>query len=365
MDAIVRYLQPPPKAAPSNPSPGGGPERYYADHGEEPGRWLGRAASGAGLTGVVQRPDFAAVLAGRDPRTDERLITAQGSAGRRPTLGAGAHTKVGADGEQLYDVADAAAVLGLSHREVERMLDVGTALALGHLSQAVSPQSPAGDDAGPPVASPEPDRPPVGPPARPPVRPPAGAVTRQFSQPGGSYLVPLIEDDGSRWVRASELARCSHARDAGVDPGEIRSLGAPDDQLSLAEAARLTGLTKQYLRGLARYHDEHRDEIERSLAAGRHPRRAFLVAHRGTKGRWLVTREHLAEFVERRRPPAVRVGYDLTLTTEKSLGVLALLGDATTRTAVLGSIQAGNDWALGWLEDHAAVGRVEGRPVNG
>ncbi|MCO5306705.1 MAG: relaxase domain-containing protein [Microthrixaceae bacterium] len=177
--------------------------------------------------------------------------------------------------------------------------------------------------------------------------------------------MPLVEGDGSRWVRASELARCSHARDSGVDPGEIRSLGAPDDQLSLAEAARLVGLTKQYLRSLARYHDEHQVEIERSLAAGRHPRRAFLVAQRGTKGRWLVTREHLAEFVERRRPPAVRVGYDLTLTTEKSLGVLALLGDTTTRTAVLGSIQTGNDWALGWLEDHAAVGRVDGKPVNG
>ena len=358
VDAIVRYLQPPPRAAPSNPSPaagGGGPERYYADHGEEPGRWLGRAANGAGLTGVVRRPDFAAVLAGRDPHTDERLITAQGSAGRRPTLGSGAHTKVGADGEQLYDVADAAAALGLSHREVERMLDVGTALTLGHLGQAVAPRALTGDETGPPA------RPPVGPP----VRPLIGAVTRQFSQPGGAYLVPLVEDDGSRLVRASELARCSHARDTGVDPEEIRSLGTPDDQLGLAEAARLVGVTNRYLRGLARYHEEHRDEIERSLAAGRHPRRAFLVAHRDTKDRWLVTREHLAEFVERRRPPAVRVGYDLTLTTEKSLGVLALLGDATTRTAVLGSIQAGNDWALGWLEARAAVGRVDGRPVNG
>ncbi len=371
VDAIVRYLQPPPKATPSSLTPrpdGGGPERYYADRGEEPGRWLGRAAHGSGLTGVVQRPDFAAVLAGRNPRTDERLITARGSAGRRPTLGSGAHTKVGADGEQLYDVADAAAVLGLSHREVERMLNVGTAVALGAFAQADGPQAPPGDEVGPPArppgASPDSAGPPVRPPARSPVGPPVDAVTRRFSQPGDSYLVPLVEGDGSLWVRASELARCSHARDTGVDPGEIRSLGAPDDQLSLAEAARLVGLTKQFLRGLARYHDEHRVEIERSLAAGRHPRRAFLVAHRGTKGRWLVTREHLAEFVERRRPPSVRVGYDLTLTTEKSLGVLALLGGTTTRTAVLGSIEAGNDWTLGWLEDHAAVGRVKGKPVS-
>ena len=368
VDAIVRYLQPPPKSVPSDLSPatgGGGPERYYADHGEEPGRWLGRAAHGAGLAGAVQRPDFAAVLAGRDPHTDERLITAQGSAGRRPTLGSGAHTKVGADGEQLYDVSDAAAALGVSHRELERMLDAGTAVALGNLAHALSPQSPTGDDTGPPARPPGELPGSAGPPARPPVGPPADAATRQFNQPGGSYLVPLIEGDGSRWVRASELTRCTVARDAGVDPGEIRSLGAPDDQLRLAEAARLVGVTSRYLRGLARYHDEHRVEIERSLAAGRHPRRAFLVAQRDSKDRWLVSREHLAEFVERRRPPAVRVGYDLTLTTEKSLGVLALLGDMTTRTAVLGSIQAGNDWALGWLEDHAAVGRVDGRPVSG
>lgn len=96
VDAIVRYLQPPPKApAPgAAPSSGtGGPERYYADGGEEPGRWLGRAAEGAGLVGVVQRPDLSAVLAGRDPHNDERLITAQGSAGRRPTLGSGTHTR--------------------------------------------------------------------------------------------------------------------------------------------------------------------------------------------------------------------------------------------------------------------------------
>src|SRR3546814_7965842 len=88
-------------------------------------------------------------------------------------------------------------------------------------------------------------------------------------------------------------------------------------------------------------------------------------SHRVAKDQWLVTREHLAGFLERRRPPAVRVGYDLTLTTEKSLGVLALLGDAPARDAVLDSIQAGNDWALGWLEEQAATGRVEGRQVKG
>ncbi|MGH9114004.1 MAG: MobF family relaxase, partial [Acidimicrobiales bacterium] len=368
VDAIVRYLQPPPKAPAPGPTPpfdAGGPERYYADGGEEPGRWLGRAAQQAGLIGAVQRPDFASVLAGRDPHTDERLITAQGSAGRRPTLGAGTHTRAGVDGERLYGVSDTAAALGVSHREVERMLDVGTAVALDNVAAMMREGGSVGPPAGPPGQAPGPQGHPVEPPARPPVRPPTGAPTSQFRQPGGSYLLPQVEEDGSRWVRASELERCAQARDAGVDPDDIRALGHSDDQIPLGEAARLVSLTKQYLRGLARYHDEHRDEIERSLTAGRHPRRAFLVAHRGTKGRWLITREQLAEFLERRRPPAVRVGYDLTLTTEKSLGVLALLGDTTTRNAVLGSIQAGNDQALGWLEDRAAVGRVDGRQLQG
>ncbi|MEZ5253270.1 MAG: relaxase domain-containing protein, partial [Microthrixaceae bacterium] len=129
VDSIVRYLQPPPNAV---PAPGlgtgsgkGGVEQYYADRGEEAGRWLGRTAESAGLTGTVSRDDFASVRAGRDPHTGERLITAQGSAGRRPTLGSGAHTKMSTAGVRLYDVADAAVVLGVSHREIERMLAVG------------------------------------------------------------------------------------------------------------------------------------------------------------------------------------------------------------------------------------------------
>src|SRR3546814_20958342 len=113
------------------------------------------------------------------------------------------------------------------------------------------------------------------------------------------------------------------------------------------------------MRGLAHDHDELRDEVERSIGAGRHPRRAFLVAHRGAKDQWLVTREHLAGFLERRRPPAVRVGYDLTLTTEKSLGVLALLGDAPSRDAVLDSLPAGNAWRLGRLDEQVADARIE------
>ncbi len=357
VDSIVRYLQPPPKTPtpPPNATAGAtGPERYYADQGEEPGRWLGRTAHSLGLTGTVERADFASMLAGRNPHTDERLITAQGSAGRRPTLGTGTHTRLAPGGEALFGVADAAAALGLTHAEVERMLDVGIAIS----EDRPTPNTVPNPGNGPPA------RPPADPAgeAEPPTRSPAGHVTNKLGQPEGSYLLPLVASDGSRWVRASELERCINARESGVDPNSVRVLGDATDQLTIPEAARLASVTNRYLRGLARYHDEHRGEIERAVAAGRQPRRAFLVAHRGTRGRWLVLREDLAQFLERRRPPAVRVAYDLTLTTEKSLGVLALLSDRTTRDAVLGSIQAGNDWAIDWLQGRA-VGRVDGEAV--
>ena len=109
-------------------------------------------------------------------------------------------------------------------------------------------------------------------------------LTSEFGQPGGAYLLAVVEEDGltlgpsqRSWIAAPQ------ARNAGLDPDHLRSLGAEVDQLRRPEAVRLVGLTKQYLRGLARHHEGHRDEIERSIAAGRHPRRAFLVAHRGTK----------------------------------------------------------------------------------
>jgi len=333
VDAIVRYLQPLPKETPA-PTPGSpeGRSRYYADSGEEPGRWLGEAARATGLVGRVNRSDFAQVLSGRDPHTGERLITAQGSAGRRPKLGAGNHTATGTAGELLYGEADAAAVLGVTKAEVSRMLDVGTASALSRLG-SVPDSVPGSVPGGVPV------------------------------QPEGSFLVPVVDRDGSRWVDEAELSRCVVARETGTDPTALSATGTPDDQFPISEAARLAGVTQRYMRQVAKHHEDNLDDIERTLAAGRRPRRAYLVAHRGTRNHWIVTRRELVAFLERRQPPSVRVAFDLTLTTEKSLGVLALLGGPEVSAAVLGAIQDGNDWAMHWLEHHAASARVLGQPV--
>lgn len=327
---IVRYLnrpRPAPGPVPGGPSELPGASRYYADGGEEPGRWLGRGSTGRGLVGEVDPDDFAKVLAGRDPRSGARLVTARGSAGRRPSLGVGTETRRADDGELLYDEHDTAAALGVEPDELERLFAAGIRMALGALAAAVAGRRPS------------------------------------VREPGSGYLVPLVDADGHRWVRDGELARCERARAAGPSPEEVSAIGEPEDLLSIAEAARLAGVTARYLRRLACHYEDHRDEIERARRDGRPVRRAYVVAWRGTNGRWLVKRGDLAEFVARRSAPAVRVGFDLTLTTEKSLGVLALLGPDRVRAATLDAVEAGNDCALAWWEQRAGAARVGGETV--
>jgi hypothetical protein len=88
----------------------------------------------------------------------------------------------------------------------------------------------------------------------------------------------------------------------------VREIGDAGDLLPIGEAARLAGVTARYLRRLTSHYEEHRTEIDDAIAAGRRHRKAYLVAERGTKGRWLETREHLAQYLERRQHPAVRDG---------------------------------------------------------
>lgn len=332
VDDIVRYLDgptPPSTPTPGRPSAGeAGPSRYYTDGNTEAGRWLGNGAAEMGLTGPADSRDFARVLGGRDPHTGVRLITARGSAGRRTTLARGTQTRWDAAGEPLYDARDAAAALGLETEEVERLVAAGEKLAARQLAALLG-----------------------GPPTSP-------------SEFGGAYLVPTIGPDGSRWITEAELQRCEAARSAGPDPEAVAAAGRPDDQLSLADAARTAGISARYLRSLCRKWEQNRERIEGARAAGEEPPRPFLVSYRGTKGQWLVKRADLVDYLRHRIPPAVRVGYDLTLTTEKSLGVLALLGDDRVQAAVLGAIQAGNDRGLAQLEYAAAMTRAKGEQVS-
>jgi len=332
VDDIVRYLdaQPTPSVSSAGrPTKDDGPSRYYADGSADPGRWLGNGAADMHLTGSVANRDFARVLAGRDPHSGVRLITAQGSAGRRPTLARGTQTRWDAEGEPLYDISDAAAALKLEAGEVERLVAAGEALAFRHLVAVLG-----------------------------------GAQVPVVAEFEGAYLAPVIDGDGARWITEQELQRCEAGRAVGPDPDAVAAAGQPADLLSLTEAARIAGLSSRYMRSLCGKWERNRERIEAARAAGKEPPRPFLTAYRGTKRQWLVKRSDLVDYLRHRAAPAVRVGYDLTLTTEKSLGVLSLLGDDQTRTTVLGAIEAGNDRGLAHLEYTAAMARAKGEPVS-
>ena len=289
---------------------------YYADSIEGPGRWLGHGARTLGLDGIVDHTAFARVLEGRHPTTGERLLRAQGAADRAH-LAVGQATRRAEDGSWLYGLDDAAKALGLPRTELDALIAEGD-------------EHDVGDDVE------------LAP-----------------------WVRALVDDNGERWISDAELDRVA-ARSANVDAARVLAEGPADEVLSLAQAARLLGVSVRYLQGCARHWEDHHRSIEALEASGLRPGRAWLVATRVGEGRgrpFQVTREEVAAFAERRQRPVVRVGYDVTLSTEKSVAVLALLSHGDRQRQVLDAIDAANDVALGFLESRAAVGRRLGRTV--
>jgi len=60
-----------------------GPEDYYSESGNAPGRWIGKGAEALNLS-EYRREDFEAVLAGRRPGNGEQLARVGGTGARRP-----------------------------------------------------------------------------------------------------------------------------------------------------------------------------------------------------------------------------------------------------------------------------------------
>jgi conjugative relaxase-like TrwC/TraI family protein len=288
---------------------------YYADSIEGPGSWLGRGAATLGLGGVVDHEAFTRVLEGRHPVTGERLLRAQGAADRAH-LAVGQATRRAEDGSWLYGLDDAAKALGIPRTELDDLV------ADGDRHDVV-------DDG---EAAP--------------------------------WVRALTDGSGERWVTDAELDRVA-ARSANVDAARVLAEGPGDEVLSLAQASRILGVGIRYLQGCARHWEQHRDTIEALVDAGLRGQRAWLVATRpsGGSGHFKVTRDEVAAFAERRQRPVVRVGYDCTLSTEKSIAVLALLSSGERQRRLLDAIDASNDTAIAFLEGRAAVGRRLGRSV--
>ena len=375
--------------------------RYYADSIEGPGQWLGHGAARLSLQGVVNREAFERVLAGRDPATGARLLSARGSAGRT-ALKVGNHTRVTAEGIVLYGIEDTASALGLRPEDVEVLI--------------------------------------------------ANGRTGSGADDPGNEALSVVEFDGEPFVTDAELVRWETANRALATAENLRSDGRPTDLLSLTEAAARIGVSPEYLRRVATRTIEQRAGIDAALADGREPDQQWLdtvtaseaapeppaielpfdlagppftateaAAHLGlaqprsiyrtlhsgalpatqqtteregrpATQRWtvarsdlagfmterherahrtdpssskrrFVTREALAQFLDRRKPPAVRVGFDLTFTVQKSVSVLGLLTDGDHQDTVVEAFDAANAVAVDWLEHNAAYTRSNGKRV--
>jgi len=82
------------------------------------------------------------------------------------------------------------------------------------------------------------------------------------------------------------------------------------------------------------------------------------------KNQWHIDRLGAVAWAQQREAPAVRVGFDMTVTTEKSLSVFGLLGDADVRAGTIEVLSNANDEALRWLNRMASTGRSRQQAVN-
>lgn len=288
--------------------------RYFGDSMEGPGRWLGHGAQELGLEGTVTADQLRWVLAGRHPATGQRLLGATGSSGRKH-LAVGTAARLDANGEPLYETRDVAALLGLTTIEIDAMVAAGKQLPLD--------EQPATAD-----------------------------WLRSVSDPA---------DPARRLVREREVERWLGLTGGGVTADAIRLSGPPDEELTPTQAARMLGVSGQYVRRLCLRYSKSPLRFE----AGKGKGEWIRCTRRSDAGQasYAIARSDLAEFAGRRKIPAVRCGFDLTLTTEKSFGVLMMLSQPDRRQVFEHALDRANDEAIDYLERHAAYTRKRGERV--
>lgn len=99
-------------------------EDYYSGRGESEGRWVGSLAPRLGLRGTVRPEHFRAVLEGRHPLTGEVLAHGR-THGRRKRPVQNHPGQLGFFDHETLDVPRAASRLGVSTRQVRRLLAMG------------------------------------------------------------------------------------------------------------------------------------------------------------------------------------------------------------------------------------------------
>jgi len=282
---------------------------YLADSKEGPGKWLGAGAEFQGLGGAVDRDAFQRVLEGRHPATGTRLISARGSS-QRSHLAVGTATRLDELGRPLYSAADAAVLLGLPVREVSEMITAGQATA-GVVDV---------DDV---------------------------SVLRTVSLPEGEF------------VTDQEITRHLDMAARPVTAEQVLADGPADALLSVKDAAALLHVSPRYVRRLC-------ERASRNTSDEAPPSAMLASTRARERGKWVyrIRRDDLAEFAGNREPPVARVGYDCTLTVEKSISVVAMLASGPRQERFVRALDVANRTAIGHLDRVASVARRAGDVVH-
>ncbi|MDP9335289.1 MAG: relaxase domain-containing protein, partial [Actinomycetota bacterium] len=124
-------------------------------------------------------------------------------------------------------------------------------------------------------------------------------------------------------------------------------------ELTLAEAASVSGVSDRYLRRVAARTERELGTRVGELLAGRPlsaVSKTFLLARRDPERGWVVERAELDRFVATRKPARTLIGYDVTFSCPKSVSILWATASPYERVEITAAVDAAVDAGLHYLE---------------
>ena len=340
---------------------------YYHSGIEGPGVWSGHGAHRLGLDGFVDPDDLQSVLSGRHHETGERLLSAQGSAGRYG-LKVGAPTRE-IDGEPVWSRHDLEGHLRLEGDVLTKLLEnlditfashddmlYVDAEAVAKINRHVAVKPPS---AGRPSSTID------------------GQDLWSTTDLGERFKIAddlfdgLIDTVSGRRADIDDVSYLTSAQVEQLTSAvhDIQRLDQlhnlkPDALLTASEAAAMTGVSRRYIGKVIGNHLNYEAEGITEDARDKD----WLPGQRhhpdNPQSNWRVRADDLAGFIERRQPPAVRIAYDVTFTFEKSVSVVGMLTEGNDRDAFTAAVQRANQVGLDYLDQHASDGRERGKPIH-
>jgi len=160
----------------------------------------------------------------------------------------------------------------------------------------------------------------------------------------------IVTFDTKKFITRSGMKALTRSKPQKSSATTLEDIATGEGPVKLADLAKATDVTSRYLSGIC----VSISNREKGDNAGLNPRKQGRI--------WVVDRAGALKWAVDRTPPNVVAGYDLTLTTEKSLSVFALI-NPEVRDDCINILGAANTQALRWLELKAATGRSKGDTI--